>query len=538
MSWTVVWVPPSTTSIAGAEPRRSEDRAQVREVRLHTGETRSRQRAVERRDRGRTVLAERDDLGEERVVVRRDLRPGLDPPVDAHALAERDLGEHAGAGLIVLRRVLGVDPHLDRRAPPRRRSRRAAPGQDRRLAAARRRLEDHPLDEVEPGDCFGHAVLDLEARVDLEEVEIVGRRVEDELDGAGGEVPDGAAHLHRGLEEALAHGARDPRRRRLLHHLLIAALRRAVALAEDHDLAPDAEDLHLDVTCPLHELLEVRPGVAEVGAPQALHRLERGAELLGAAADLQADAAAAGGALQDDRIPYLRGAPPRGGRAVEERRPGEERNPLRGRDLPGAVLETELTDLVRRRPDEADPRALARGREVVALAQESIAWVDRLGPEPLRHIEDAVGAEVAVRRPHSAEGNSLVGLARVAGEGVDLGVDRHAGDTHGTQRPQDAAGDLAAIGDKDFAEHGRPVPSADFVPDQNGDGRRIVSVAGVVELGAVRDEHEDVRFGAELDVFSTARDAVGKREAAGRRDRDVHEEVDVGTDVALREGNP
>lgn len=84
---------------------------------------------------------------------------------------------------------------------------------------------------------------------------------------------------------------------------LVAALDRAVAFAEHDDLAQAIpEDLDLDVARPLDELFEIGARFAEVGATKALDRLERLAELGRAAADAEADATAAGGALEDHRV--------------------------------------------------------------------------------------------------------------------------------------------------------------------------------------------------------------------------------------------
>jgi hypothetical protein len=44
---------------------------------------------------------------------------------------------------------------------------------------------DHLLDEVQPGDELGDRVLDLQAGVHLEEVELLGRAADHELDRAG-----------------------------------------------------------------------------------------------------------------------------------------------------------------------------------------------------------------------------------------------------------------------------------------------------------------------------------------------------------------
>jgi hypothetical protein len=52
-----------------------------------------------------------------------------------------------------------------------------------------------------------------------------------------------------------------------------------------------------------------------------------------------------------------------------------------------------------------------------------------------------------------ADGFGFVGHADVAGGAVDVGVYGHAGDAHLAQRPDDAHGDLAAVGNQYLAEH-------------------------------------------------------------------------------------
>ena len=127
-------------------------------------------------------------------------------------------------------RRLGVEPRLDGVAveadvllPDR-----------QRLASGDADLQ---LDEVEPGDHLRDRMLHLQARVHLQEVEraVAG---EQELDRARVGVADrlrgsdgGGAHALRAAP--VRHGGR----RRLLDHLLVAALHRAVALAQVDDVA-------------------------------------------------------------------------------------------------------------------------------------------------------------------------------------------------------------------------------------------------------------------------------------------------------------
>jgi len=49
--------------------------------------------------------------------------------------------------------------------------------------------------------------------------------------------------------------------------------------------------------------------------------------------------------------------------------------------------------------------------------------------------------------------HGLVGLAHMQGVAVGVGIDGDGGDAELFRRPDDAAGDLAAIGDEDLLEH-------------------------------------------------------------------------------------
>ena len=148
-----------------------------------------------------------------------------------------------------------------------------------RDSPARRDLQLE-FDEVHADDELGHRVLDLEPRVHLEEEEVAV--LVEELDRAGVDVAACLRHFHGRLAHRLADGVGKLGRRALLDELLVAALARAVALAEPHGVAVRVgEDLHLDVTGPGEVALEVALAAAEALERLGLRRLERAGRVLG-----------------------------------------------------------------------------------------------------------------------------------------------------------------------------------------------------------------------------------------------------------------
>ncbi len=253
------------------------------------------ERPLHPRDRFLAIAAVHDDLGDHRVVVRRNRALGVRGGVDAHAGAAGDAERVDGAGRRHERdRIFGVDAALD-----------GVPGEGDLALLERQALAgrdaDLLLDDVDAGHPLGDRVLDLDAGVHFHEVE-VALRIHQELERAG----VGVLHGARGVDDRRAHlaphlvGDRD--RRRLLDQLLVAALDRALALAQVHDVAVMiAEDLVLDVPRRLEILLDVDIADAERRLGLALRRAEGMRQFLRLLHDAHAAAAAAGHRLDDHR---------------------------------------------------------------------------------------------------------------------------------------------------------------------------------------------------------------------------------------------
>ena len=196
---------------------------------------RQRRRCMRASAPARSVAVD-DQLGDHRVVVRRDRVALLDAGVDAH-VTRSPAAARGGRSVRSTAGSRGPDPR--RRCAPRSRGPSIAElalRQRQRLAGRDAQL---PLDQVEPGDHLGDRMLDLQARVHLHEVE-AAVRMGDELDRAGADVADRLAPP-RPRRGPSPRGARRvmPGRGRLLEHLLVAALHRAVAL-EQVDAVADA----------------------------------------------------------------------------------------------------------------------------------------------------------------------------------------------------------------------------------------------------------------------------------------------------------
>ena len=105
--------------------------------------------------------------------------------------------------------------------------------------------------------------------------------------------------------------------------------------------------------------------------------------------------------------------------------------------------------------DERDAGGFEGAGEVDVLAQEAVARVHGLGAGVAAGLDDGLDFEVALGGGGGADPHRDVGFAHVPGAGVGVAVDGDRTDAQGAQGPDDAAGDLAAVGDEDGAEHGR-----------------------------------------------------------------------------------
>ncbi len=302
-------------------------------------------------------------------------------------------------------------------------------------------------------------MFDLDSCVHLEEVE-VPVEIDDELDRAGRAVVDRLGQgdrlgAHRGPGLFVEEG-----RGRLLDDLLVAPLDRAFALAQiDRVAVGVGQHLDLDVARLLDELLDEHAVVGEARLGLAARRAEALARLAVVAGDAHALAAAAGRGLDHHRIADLARDLDRLLRVLDQVHVAGYGVDLGlGRQAFGLDLVAHGGDRPGRRSDEGDAGGLQGLDEAGVLGQEAEARMDGLGAGVLAGLDDLLDHQVALGRRRRADRDRLVGQLDVQRPGVGLGIDRHGPDAHAPRRLDDAARDLAPVGDQDLVEHLAPLP--------------------------------------------------------------------------------
>jgi hypothetical protein len=127
--------------------------------------------------------------------------------------------------------------------------------------------QDLGLDDVDPGHLLGHGVFDLHAGVHLDEVELLGVHIHQELDRARAFVVDVGTDALGHLADVFALLLGQVGRRGAFHDLLVPPLHGAVAFPQVPDVALlVAKDLHLDMAGALDHLFQIALAVAEGGS--------------------------------------------------------------------------------------------------------------------------------------------------------------------------------------------------------------------------------------------------------------------------------
>ena len=338
------------------------------------------------RERLLAIAAVRDHLGDHRIVIGRDHRARFDAGIDPHALACRQFQrrELAGRRQEAALRILGIKPRLGGVAVDRARrvcaSGSLSPAATRNCSSTR---SSPVIASVTGCSTCSRVFISMNQKPS-------GRspRAPSAMNSTvpAPSIADRARGFGRGAAHRGAHLGRHAGRGRLLDHLLMAALQRAVALVEMDDVAVAVgEHLHLDVARRGDVFLDQHARIAERRLRLARRAFERGIELGMLVDAAHALAAAARDRLDQHRIADLVGL------LLEELRvlplaviAGHDRHAGLLHQRLGLVLQPHGADRGRRRTDEHDAGRGARFGELRVLRQEAVAGMDAVAPARAR----------------------------------------------------------------------------------------------------------------------------------------------------------
>jgi len=310
------------------------------------------------------------------------------------------------------------------------------------------------LHQVTPGDHLRHRMLHLDTGVHLDEV-VVPFAVHEELDGTGIEVPDMAGDLQGGSAELLPLGLGKAECRGKLHHLLVAALHRAVTLEEVHQVAMGiAEDLDLDMLGVLDVALQENRRVAEGGPGLAGGAGKTFKELLLVPGHAHAATATAGRCLDDDRIAIVLGKPEGLLLFLDGvLRPWNDLHTRSHGSLAAGHLVPEGTHHVGAGADECYARCLAALGKLGILREEAVTGMDGIHIRLDGQGDDLVNPQVGVDGCLPlADQIRLVRLVAMQRKLVLFRVYCHGADAELGAGTEYADGDLAAVCRHYFSE--------------------------------------------------------------------------------------
>ena len=317
-----------------------------------------------------------------------------------------------------------------------------------------RRLAQLPFHQIDAADRLGDRMLDLQARVHLEEVGRVLFRAHDKLDRSSAGIADIGGQRDSAAQQRRAHIRGKVRRGRFFDDLLVVALDRAVALEEmERGALTIAEDLDFDMTRFLDQLFQEDRAVAEGRRGFVARRGNGGQKFFRLEDAPHAAAPAASAGLDQDWIADL-GC--RGGEIGIARIGSiETRNHRHAGGLSNSArfnFRAHLRDAVGRRSDENQTGRLDRRDKSRVFRKEAVPRMNRIGAGGFGGRDDFRDRKVAVRGLRGAEFIGRICQAHVARGLVGLGIDRDGGQAETSASGDDAAGDLAAVGDEHAAD--------------------------------------------------------------------------------------
>ena len=255
------------------------------------------------------------------------------------------------------------------------------------------------LHQIAPRHHLADRVFNLNAGIDLDEIDLAAQDIVEELAGSGVAIVDAFGEAYRRCIQLRTQGIRHGDTGRFLDNLLVAALHRAVTLAKVDDFARTiADELHFDMARLGDEALHEQGAVVERGQGFGVRAVESGLDFNGAFHDHHAAPAAACCGLEQNRIADIvcefAGIGGVGDLAASR----YQRHSGGGGHFAGAQLVAESVDHLGLGADEDNAMLLAQPRQLGPFGQETIARMQRIAAARLGRLHHQHRIEVALCR--------------------------------------------------------------------------------------------------------------------------------------------
>ena len=271
-------------------------------------------------------------------------------------------------------------------------------------------------------------MFDLNTRIDLDEIELIGIGIHQEFDRAGMGVIDRLAQFDGRRADGLTLTLAQIRRRRPFNHFLIASLNRTIALEQMQQVAMlITQQLHLDVARIAHQLFDIDLVIAKRTGRFAPGDLDLRAQIVGRFDDAHAAPTAAPTGLEHDRVTHGSGRGVGLVHVMRKRLGGRHyRHIGSNRRMTSRHLVAQRCHHLCARANEGNAGGFTGGGEIRVFGQKAVAGMNRVsacGPRDPDHIVDI---EISLQGfLASAYLITFICLETVQGKTVFVGIDCH-----------------------------------------------------------------------------------------------------------------
>ena len=278
------------------------------------------------------------------------------------------------------------------------------------------------------------------------------------------------------MADGFALGLGDAGRGRFFNYFLVAALHRAIALAQINGVAVlIGQHLDFHVARLLQIALHIHHRVAEGGTGFGFGHFHRFEQVFFFLDHAHAAAAATAGGFDNHRKAHLVGNAQDFGIIIGQSafRAGHTRHAGCNHGVFGGNFVAHQADGVGARADKHKARLLHLVGKIGVFGQKAVAGVNGIGAGYFGGGNDGGNMQITLRRRRGADAHRFIGELHMQAVAVGFGMHGNGGDAHFAAGAQYAQSDFTAVGNQNFFQH---KASFRMISDKVSDGLLCVGI--------------------------------------------------------------